>query len=253
MPDPIIFLPGFMCDGRLFQEQKSILSRKGYICLDGDITRSASIESIAKDVLIDAPDTFSLIGLSMGGIVALEIIRQAPERVAHLGLLNTTAHADKIQDQRKSQICRVADGELSLVMQEELKPNYLAEINRTSERLNLLSDMGLKLGEEVFARQSIALMSRCSAYHILPNINCPTLVMTGRDDIVCTPEIHVEIANTIPNASLSIIADCGHLSSIEQSKIVANAIDSLLKQRARSTKTERPIRNGLSCLRLVEN
>lgn len=246
----IIFLPGFMCDGRLFQPQKSALGSEGFECLDGDITRSASIESIAKDVLSSAPDRFALVGLSMGGIVALEIIRQAPQRVSHLGLLNTTANADKIQELRKNQICRVASGQLDLVMQEELKPQYLAAQNRTKERLNLLADMGRKLGEEVFARQSIALMTRAPAHEFLPSIACSTLVMTGRDDTVCTPEIHVKLAETIPDAALTIIAECGHLSSIEQPDTVTGAIRTLLQRKAKSEKLShaRPAK-----LRLVKN
>lgn len=246
---PIVFLPGFMCDGRLFQAQKASLSRNGYLCLDGDITRSASIESIAHDVLTDAPKKFALAGLSMGGIVALEIVRQAPDCVTHLALLNTTAHADRVQEQRKTQICKVAEGKLSLVMQEELKPNYLAKCNRTSERLKLLTDMGLKLGEGVFAQQSIALMNRCSAHDILHNISCPTLVMTGRDDMVCTPEIHIELANAIPDAALSIIANCGHLSTMEQPQIVTSALLDLLKQAA---PTAQSTSTGPARLRLVK-
>ena len=246
---PIIFLPGFMCDGRLFQAQKAALSSSGYQCLDGVMTRSASIEGIANDVLRDAPVKFALVGLSMGGIVALEIYRQAPERVTHLALLNTTAHADRVQAQRKDQLCKVAEGKLRLVMQEELKPNYLAEVNRTKERLRLLSDMGMRLGQEVFAQQSVALMNRCSAHDILPTISCPALVLTGRDDVVCTPEIHVELANAIPDASVSIIANCGHLSTIEQPQFVTNALMNLLKQAGPSAKStdERPTR-----LRLVK-
>jgi len=246
----IIFLPGFMCDERLFRAQKSALSRQGIDCLDGDITRSASIESMADDVLSDAPERFALIGLSMGGIVALEILRQAPHRISHLALLNTTANADKIQDQRKDQICRVADGQLDLVMQEELKPQYLAPQNRTKDRLDMLADMGRKLGEDVFARQSIALMNRSEAHDLLPNISCPALVMTGRDDNVCTPEIHIELANKIPDASLSIIGECGHLSSMEQPDAVTGALASLLKRKVQPKKTTK---DQPANLRLVKN
>ena len=246
----IIFLPGFMCDGRLFQVQKSALGRQGFDCLDGEITRSASIESIAKDILSHAPERFALVGLSMGGIVALEIIRQAPQRVSHLALLNTTANADKIKDQRKEQICRVASGQLDLVMQEELKPQYLAAQNRTKDRLDLLADMSRKLGEEVFARQSIALMNRTAAHDLLPIITCPTTVMTGRDDTVCTPEIHVKMADAIPDAALTVIAECGHLSSMEQPDAVTSAIKMLL-QRQKPSETVNKARR--SKLHLVKN
>lgn len=239
-----------MCDGRLFQAQKSALGREGYQCLDGDQTGSASIESIADNILSNAPERFALVGLSMGGIVALEIVRQAPQRVSHLALLNTTANADKIQEQRKDQICRVASGQLDLVMQEELKPQYLATQNRTTERLNLLADMGRKLGEDIFARQSIALMNRTAAHDMLPNISCPTLVLTGRDDKVCTPQIHTELADAIPSSSLAIVAECGHLSSMEQPETVTSAIRTLLQRKTQSEKTTKA---KPAALRLVTN
>ena len=165
----------------------------------------------------------------MGGIVALEIMRRAPQRVTHLALLNTTAAADAKQQMRKSQLCRVADGQLNDVLREELKPEYLAPANRSAELLKAITDMGKQLGEDVFARQSIALMGRKASSELLPRIDCPTLVLTGRNDNLCTPAIHKDMANSIPDSTLVILSNCGHLSTLERPTAVTNALLDLLQ------------------------
>ena len=158
MPRPsVIFMPGLLCDERLFEPQVRALTRAGYDCIYGDITRSATISGIAEQILEEAPEQFALVGLSMGGIVALEIMRRASERVTHLALLNTTAAADAKQQMRKSQLCRVAEGQLNDVLREELKPEYLAPANRSAALLPTVTDLGARLGEDVFARPSIGL------------------------------------------------------------------------------------------------
>lgn len=224
----IIFLPGFMCDERLFDAQIEACKDNGYSVIVDTLTHSTSIEGLARNILKNAPEKFAIVGLSMGGIVALEIIKQAPERVTHLILLNTTPYADKMLEERKEQLIRVSQNELSLVLREDLKPNYLASCNRTPELLQLLTDMGENLGEYVFTSQCLALMGRDSKTDFLPNITCPTLVVTGKEDTVCTPEIHMFLAEKIPSATLMIIPHCGHLSTIEQADTVSLALLNIL-------------------------
>lgn len=231
----IIFLPGFMCDERLFAAQKVACENAGITVIFADLDTSMTITGLAGDILARAPESFALAGLSMGGIVAMELYRQAAERITHLVLLNTTPHADTKQKQRKEQIARVADGELGLVMQEELKPQYLASVNRSQDRLDLLNDMAQQLGEFTFTRQSLALMARQGYEDLLPQIECPTLVLTGYQDKVCTPNIHIEMAAAIPNARLAIFPDCGHLSTIERPGEVSSALLSLMRDAGNST------------------
>ncbi len=243
-----IFLPGFMCDERLFAPQMRALSNYGVACSFADLTQACSIERMAEKVLKSAPKRFAAIGLSMGGIVALELYRQAPERVTHLALLNTTARADAAGPARKKQLGRVAAGELDLVLREELKPQYLAPINRTEDRLRVLENMGVGLGEDVFCRQTMALTIRRSYLEQVDKIQCPTLLMTGADDIVCPIDRHREIADRIAHAKLSVIENCGHISTLEQPGAVSNALVELLQlPPARTTKT------GNCTLKLVKN
>ncbi|MEM9841232.1 MAG: alpha/beta hydrolase [Pseudomonadota bacterium] len=234
----IVFLPGFMCDARLFAPQIEVMQAAGYDCAVGDLSRACSIERLAKQVLDDAPKRFALVGLSMGGIVGLEICKQAPERVTHLALLNTTARADSAGRARKQQLSRVASGDLDLVLKEELKPQYLAPENRTPERLETLEQMGIDLGENVFCRQTIALLIRASYLQFCETILCPTLLIAGAQDQVCPVERHREIKMRIRGAKLRVLEGCGHISTLEQSEQVNQAVLGLLSRpAARTTKS----------------
>ena len=224
----LIFLPGFMCDARLFTPQLASLSTNDVNCKVGDLSRAGTIERMASQIIADAPPRFALAGLSMGAIVALEICRQAGERVSHLALMNATARADAAGSSRKAQLRRVAAGELDLVLREDLKPQYLAAQNRTHERLALLEQMGESLGEDVFVRQTMALCIRRAAFDILADISCPTLVIAGAEDRVCPLDRHEEIARAIDGADLLILPGCGHISTLECPEAVSDALRGLL-------------------------
>lgn len=242
-----IFLPGFMCDERLFEPQIQALSNQRIACAFADLTQACSIERMAEQVLKSAPRRFAAIGLSMGGIVALELCRQAPDRITHLALLNTTARADAAGAARKKQLGRVAAGELDLVLREELKPQYLAPVNRTEDRLRILENMGVGLGEDVFCRQTMALTIRRSYLDHVDQIHCPTLLMAGAEDTVCPVDRHCEIAERIAGAELRVLDACGHISTLEQPDLVSAALLELLNLPAgRATKT------GNCALKLVK-
>ncbi|MEL6661913.1 MAG: alpha/beta hydrolase [Pseudomonadota bacterium] len=224
----VIFLPGFMCDDRLFAPQIKYLSARGYRCEIGDLTGAASIERMASQTLKRAPKHFALIGLSMGAIVAFEMMRQAPERVTHLALLNTTARADAAGAARKQQLKRVSAGELDMVLREDLKPQYLAPANRVPRILDVLDAMGRSLGEEVFVKQTMALSVRRDAFDVLERITCPSLVLAGAEDRVCPVDRHEEIVEGIAGATLEVIPECGHISTLEAPDRVKEALDALL-------------------------
>ncbi|MEM6899985.1 MAG: alpha/beta fold hydrolase [Pseudomonadota bacterium] len=228
----VLFLPGFMCDYRLFSPQVTAMTAAGYRCFHADLSRGLSIPNIAKNVLDQAPRRFAAVGLSMGGLVAFELYRQAPERITHLALLNTTARSDAAGDARKSQLKRVAAGDLDLVLREELKPRYLHPSNRTSRTLDLLENMGSGLGEHVFCSQTMALASRPSYVEMLHRIWCPTLVVGGADDKVCPVDRHEEISAHIPGADIRILNSCGHLCTLEQPDAVNRALLNLLSRPA---------------------
>jgi pimeloyl-ACP methyl ester carboxylesterase len=227
----LLLLPGMMCDERLWSHQLANLSAS-YEVTVGDITRDESVEAIARRVLAEAPPSFALAGLSMGGIVAMEMWRQQPQRIERMALLDTNVGADAPERRpiRDRQIAQVEAGGLETVLRDELKPNYLAQCHR--DNLALLEEvlaMGLDLGESVFARQSLALRDRPDNNAILDTVNCPTLVLCGDEDLLCPIELHSAIARKIHGAVLRVIPQCGHLSTMEQPEQVTPALQHWLE------------------------
>ena len=187
MSEPLLLLPGMMCDERLFAAQAA--------ALDGAVAwkalREETIEDMADAVLARAPDRFALAGLSMGGIVAMEIAGRAPERVARLALLDTNhlPEAPERRAARAPQIEAALEGKLETIMAEEMKPAYLAPNHpRTSEILALVRDMALGLGPEVFRAQSLALRDRQDQTKTLQGLTMPTLLLVGAHDRLCPAE-----------------------------------------------------------------
>jgi pimeloyl-ACP methyl ester carboxylesterase len=226
----VLLLPGMMCDARMWLHQVEAMRVPAY---HADMTKADNFSDMALQVLDSAPQKFALAGLSMGGILALEICRQAPERITHLALLDTNPHAE--QADRKSlrlkQIERVSSGRLRELAVEELKPLYLAKAHRNDEHLlDTILRMALDLGPDVFRAQSIALRDRIDSVPTLSNIDCPTLVLCGAEDTLCPVEYHELMAKQIPNARLSVIDQCGHLSTLEQPEIVSQLLVELFKQ-----------------------
>ncbi|MGP1358660.1 alpha/beta fold hydrolase [Roseicyclus sp.] len=217
MTTPLLLLPGMMCDGRLFGPQIAALARKREV-LVGDITRASTIPDICRDILRDAPQRFALAGLSMGGIVAMELMAQAPERVERLALLDTNPRAElpEVKARRAPQIEAVRQGGLARVMREELKPNYLAHGARRAGVLDLCMEMALDLGPEVFERQSVALRDRADRQETLRGVRVPTLVLCGREDALCPVERHELMHALVPGSRLAIIEGAGHLPTLER-------------------------------------
>jgi pimeloyl-ACP methyl ester carboxylesterase len=215
----LVLLSGMMCDGRLFDHMSP------HICLP--ITGSDTIEAIATNVLKNAPDIFALGGLSMGGIVAMEVIRQAPDRVTRLALMDTNCEAetDKIKAFRQPHIDRALAGHLDSVMRDEMKPNYLSDGPNRAPVLDLCMDMALALGPEVFVEQSRALRDRPDQKETLATWRKPTLILCGADDRLCPLHRHETMADLMPQATLTIIENAGHLPPLEQPDATREALE----------------------------
>ena len=226
----IVLLPGMMCDERLWSQQIPAMSAPTEVA---DLSTSDNLAEMAAQVLASAPSEFALAGLSMGGLAAFEIWRQAPERITHLALLDTNPHPDAPDRKaiRFEQMAAAASGNLEQMVIESLKPLYLAEQNRDDEAiLQTILDMALSLGPEVFRRQSLAVLNRADSVPTLPTITCPTTVICGREDTICPPHLHERMAKQIPGAKLVVIDNCGHMSSMEQPNIVTAELLRLFAQ-----------------------
>ena len=215
---PLVLVPGLLCDAQLWRPQVKNLNDTADIWI-ADHTRSDTMAGVASDVLADAPfASFALAGLSMGGYIALEIMRQAPQRATALALLDTSAIADlPEQTQRRMDFLDLAGrGEFHRVT-EVLLP-MLIHPSRLGERslTEVINSMAENIGRETFVRQQKAIMSRTDSLGLLAAIHCPTLVLCGRQDALTPLARHKEIAAGINGAHLEVIEDCGHLSTLEK-------------------------------------
>lgn len=214
---PLVLLPGMMCDARLFAPQVRVISKQRDVTV-GVISEHSSMETLAAAVLAGAPPVFALGGLSMGGIVAMEVVRQAPDRVAKLALLDTNplAEVPEMKARRGPQMDKAQAGHLDQVLREEMKPNYLTQGPQQAEILNLCMNMALKLGADVFVRQSMALRDRPDQSDTLRGLSMPTLVLCGRDDRLCPVTRHDLMHALVGGSTLEIIEGAGHLPTLEQ-------------------------------------
>lgn len=213
---PLVLLPGMMCDGRLFGPQIAAFGARALHL--APLVAGDTVQALAAQVLADAPPRFALAGLSMGGIVAMEVMAQAPDRVDRLALLDTNPRAElpEVQARRDPQMAAVAAGRLAEVMRDEMKPNYLTDGPNRAAILDLCMQMALSLGPEVFLRQSRALRDRPDQQDRLRRVTVPTLILCGRDDVLCPVERHALMHSLIPHSTLHIVENAGHLPTLEQ-------------------------------------
>jgi len=228
--EPLVLLPGMMCDERLFAPQIAAFVDR-YDIFVPSLTQP-SIDAMARAVLDLAPaGPLNVAGLSMGGIVAMAMAGIAPQRIGRLALLDTNHRADAPDRRtiRDRQIADVRAGLLREVIVEEMKPAYLAERNRNNRQLlDLLVEMALDAGEDAFVAQSLALRDRPDRSAALARFRGPALVLCGEQDRLCPPERHQEIAALLPAAQLAVIAGAGHISTLENPAAVNKALEDWL-------------------------
>jgi pimeloyl-ACP methyl ester carboxylesterase len=231
MPDPLVLLPGMMCDARLFAPQITDLSRDHAVMV-APITQGERIEEIASDLLGLLPAKFALAGLSMGGIVAMELLRRAPERIARLALMDTNPLAETPQTAAayEPMIIGARSGRLDEVLRGFMKPDYLAPGPQRLSVLNQVFEMGRDLGPEVLVRQVRALQRRRDQQPTLRRCKVPTLILCGAHDKLTPLKRHAFMAELIPYAKLEVIEDAGHLPTLEAPEATTAALRGWLKQ-----------------------
>ncbi|MBC9246956.1 alpha/beta fold hydrolase [Paracoccus sp. 11-3] len=224
----LILIPGLLNDAALWRDQIRPLSRTCRPVV-ADITRGNTLARLAQDVLAIADDEFALAGFSLGGVVAQEIMRIAPDRVTHLALLDTTMLPDaasRAQD-RQRLIAMAGNPGKFHGFGDKLLDTYLAPANRhNADMAARVRGMTERLGPEVFIRQS--LIDRPDGRPSLHDIYCPTLVLCGESDVVTPPDLHRDMAVDIPDSRLVIVPSSGHLTPIEQPEAVTEALSHLL-------------------------
>jgi pimeloyl-ACP methyl ester carboxylesterase len=230
-PLKIVFLPGLLCDERLWAKQIDALGDIAHATV-AHLDTADSMAALASSVLEQAPDgAFMLAGMSMGGYVALEIMRQQPKRVLGLALISTTARADAPETTKgRRSLMKLSKQDFDLVI-DQMLPKLLHESRLDdADSAGLMRKMAEAAGAETFRRQQEAIIGRADSRPGLHEIACPTLIVCGREDKTTPPEMHTELAQNIPGAHLSVIERCGHLAPLEQAEQVTRELRSWITE-----------------------
>ena len=244
MRTSLLFLPGTLCDARLWQPQIEALSASSALpapwrCVVADYRYADSIGAMAALALAQAlehhDDKVIPIGLSMGAMVALEIWRQAPERVAAMALFDTDPGADTPARcaKRDAQLLAATHGQFRSVIKTQLKPAYFSPSNTDQALRQHVIKMALDQGIGAFAAQLTALATRQDSWELLKTITVPTLVACGADDQICLPAWHERMASLIADSTYKPIENAGHLTSLEQPAATTECLQSWLKEIAK--------------------
>jgi len=222
---PLLLLPGLLCDEALWHRQVEGLADIADPRV-ADLTKDDSLAGMARRVLSQAPERFALAGLSMGGYLAQEIMREARERVVKLALLDTSARADTPEQtaRRRGLIELSQKGEFKGVTS-RLFPTWVHPARSEDAALvETVAGMAKHVGRDAFVRQQTAIMGRPDGREDLRRIGIPTLVLCGRQDAATPLPLHEEIAGLVPGARLQVIEDCGHLTTLEKPVSVTAAL-----------------------------
>ena len=222
---PTVLVAGLNCSARLYSEQIPALWQFGPVIV-ADHRRDDSMAAMARRILAAAPQRFALVGLSMGGYIAFEILRQAASRVAKLALLDTGARGEVLERtaQRKPLIDLARTGRFAEILDSQY-PTLVHRSRHSDAALKaIVRAMNEETGAEAYLRQQQAIMSRPDSRPGLAAITCPTLVLVGDSDEPTPPDLAREMAAGIRGSKLVVVPDCGHLSTLERPELVTKAL-----------------------------
>lgn len=225
----LLLIPALLSDDALWRRQAGDLADLARVTIAPPPSEE-SLAAMAAAILERAPGTFALGGISMGGYICFEILRQAPERVERLALVDTTARPDPPEKRELRQRLVAAAKEKFRLLTRELTEGLLTPEHAADESIaGPAIEMARRVGPEVFAAQQNAIMHRPDSRPLLGEIACPTLVICGKQDITTPPDHAKEMADGIPNATLVLLDDCAHYSPIEQPDDVSEALRAWLE------------------------
>ncbi|MEX0305047.1 MAG: alpha/beta fold hydrolase [Leisingera sp.] len=223
--EPLVLLPGMMCDGRIFDAQIRTFSGSMPVMVL-PLAGGDTVEKIAARMLSHLPPRFSLAGLSMGGILAMELVRRAPERISRLCIMGASPLAETPEQaaDREPQIIAARTGRLEDVLRESLPMECLAPAPSRLEVHNLFCHMGMELGPELYVAQAKALQRRPDQQATMRRGHVPTLVLGGTHDTVVPPSKHELLGQLIPEAKVEILPEAGHFPVLEDPDGVNRAL-----------------------------
>ncbi len=231
MAEPVVLIPGLMADARVFAGQIARLSAVRPVMVAAAVT-GERVEEMASALLTSLPARFALAGQGMGGIVAMEILRRAPERVNRLALIATDPLADTpaTAAERDLMIARARAGRLDQAMEEAVRPEYLAPGQSRIEVMALIRTMARDLGADLFQRQMRALQRRRDYQSVLRRLRIPVMIVSGVADTRLPLKRQHFTASLITGAVFRPIESAGHMPSAEQPVATAEALEDWLRQ-----------------------
>lgn len=230
MKPALVLLPGLLCDAALWRHQINALHHDFHVIVP-KLTGAVTVAELARHVLEVVPDDFAMVGLSMGGYIAMEVMRQAPERVKKLALLNTTARPDTQEQRarRRGLIELSRKGDFKGVTP-RLLPLLIAQSRLEDAALKqVIFDMASRVGIEGFIRQQQAILQRPDSRPSLATIRAATLIICGAQDALTPPDHAEEMAALVMGSQLHILSDCGHLSPLERPEEISVLLRDWLK------------------------
>ena len=231
MAEPLVLLPGMMCDARAWATQLTVLSYERPVTV-APVCVGDRIEEIASELLSSLPSKFALCGHGLGGVIALEVLRRAPERVLRLALIGTNPLSDTPQEaaDREPRMIGAKSGRFESMLEQEILPRHVANGPLRAHAMAELQEMALSLGADVFARQERALQRRRDQQSTLRRITQPTLVLAGAEDQVVPLKRQEFLAELIPYAKLGVLEGIGHMTMLEDPEGTTEAIYAWMRQ-----------------------
>lgn len=230
MIEPLVLVPGLMSDARVFWPQIVSLSTTRAVTV-APVTQGERVEEIASALLDQLPKRFALAGLGMGGTIALELLRRAPDRVTRLALMhaNTLAETPQAAAAREALIVKARSGRLRDAIATEFPAGFVGAGPGRAAIMDLILDMAEKLGPEAYVRQARVMQRARDQQAVLRKCSVPTLVMCGDFGGPNPIKRHSFIAELVPSASLCIIEGSGQLPTLEQPEATTKALTAWMK------------------------
>lgn len=230
MKPALLLLPGLLCDERVWREQVSALCDR-FACQVADYGALDSLPAMAERALATMPGSFDLAGHSMGGRIAFEILRRAPQRVERLIVMDSgcqarlqSEHGEREAAQRQRLVALAYSHGMRSMGREWLRGMVPEARWEDTELVESILAMVERKTPEIHAAQIRALLERPDASDVLPTITCPTLLLCGREDKWSPLERHEHMARLIPGARLAVIENAGHMTTMEQAEQVSAAM-----------------------------
>lgn len=222
----LVFIPGLAADATMWQHQMRAMPTQLHPAVTDVHMRHATLPEMAGALLQEHSDDLILCGASMGGMLAMEVVRQAPQRIRGLALLGTTARpeTEAMRTLRQAAIILFEQGRVKEVLQANLAMAFYSGRADDGELLRSYLAFVLRAGAAQLIRQNLALMTRPDARLHLGRVSCPTLVLCGDSDQLTPPECSREIAQLIKGSDFKLVPKCGHMLTMERPTEVTRAL-----------------------------